>query len=169
MSSTPLTQSDRRELTEREARRSLLMASIGAATIAASFVYSPWSQTGPVLCPFRCLTGLPCPGCGLTRSFCAMAQGDFTQAFAFHLFGPILMLALVVGIPLLLVEGLTRRANPILNAALFSKRGGYVAAAALFSYHLLRLIAMGWSGALWTGMRHPPVIGAVHWLLHFVD
>ena len=165
MSSIP---NEPRLMTPREARRSLLMAAIGAMTIVASFAYAPVISRGPVLCPFRFLTGVPCPGCGLTRSFCALTHGDVTSAFAFHLFGPILMLALLVGVPLLLIEGVTRRANPMLSASLFSKRGAAIAAIAFGGYHFVRLIVMGWDGTLWQGMQHPPIASAIHWLLAHV-
>lgn len=33
---------------------------------------------GPVLpCPWRAVTGLPCPGCGMTRSTLALLRGDW--------------------------------------------------------------------------------------------
>lgn len=31
-------------------------------------------------CPFKMLTGLPCPGCGGTRAFYAIIQGHFAEA-----------------------------------------------------------------------------------------
>jgi hypothetical protein len=40
------------------------------------------------LCGFKVLTGLPCPGCGLTHSFCAIGQGDLRSAFIFNAIGP---------------------------------------------------------------------------------
>jgi hypothetical protein len=40
------------------------------------------------LCGFKVLTGLPCPGCGLTHSFCAIGQGDLSSAFSFNAIGP---------------------------------------------------------------------------------
>lgn len=36
------------------------------------------------LCPIRNITGLPCPGCGMTRAFLAVARFDFARAFEFH-------------------------------------------------------------------------------------
>lgn len=50
------------------------------------------AERGPVLCPFRALTGLPCPFCGLTRSFVYTVHGQLPQAFGAHLFGPLLVL-----------------------------------------------------------------------------
>jgi Protein of unknown function (DUF2752) len=43
----------------------------------------------PILCPFRRMTGLPCPTCGLTRSWNAMAHFRPSAAFAEHPFGPL--------------------------------------------------------------------------------
>ena len=63
------------------------------AVVVASFLLAPGVvERGPVVCAFRALTGLPCPGCGLTRSFVATAHGELQEAFAFHLFGPFLFL-----------------------------------------------------------------------------
>jgi hypothetical protein len=154
MRSTRPSPNDRAQLTRQEARRDLLMAGIGIATIAASFVYAPWVHNGPVLCPFRYFTGLPCPGCGLTRSFCAMSQGHFCDAMAFHILGPVLFAGLLVGIPLVLVQGLTRRRIRAVNSVLFSARLGYLAAATLAGFHLVRLIVMACQGTLWAGMGH---------------
>jgi hypothetical protein len=44
-------------------------------------------QSGPVLCVFRNLTGLPCPFCGSTRSVGQILQGNFAEAFAFNPMG----------------------------------------------------------------------------------
>jgi hypothetical protein len=48
------------------------------------------------VCGFKNLTGLPCPGCGLTHSFCALAKGDLNGAATFNLLGPPLYLALFI-------------------------------------------------------------------------
>ncbi len=57
--------------------------------MAAFVVLAAWQPTGGVessICIFRRATGIPCPGCGLTRGFAALAKGHFGQAFEFHPF-----------------------------------------------------------------------------------
>lgn len=41
----------------------------------------------PPMCGFRMGTGLPCPGCGLTRSWVHLAHGDLLGSFAQHRLG----------------------------------------------------------------------------------
>ncbi len=36
------------------------------------------------------MTGLPCPGCGLTRSFVSLGHGHFWEALHWHPLGPAL-------------------------------------------------------------------------------
>ncbi|HVF91977.1 MAG TPA: DUF2752 domain-containing protein [Blastocatellia bacterium] len=57
-----------------------------------SIFYSP-AEPGPdgryfTICAFKNATGLPCPGCGLTHSFCAVGKGDLSSAARFNLMGP---------------------------------------------------------------------------------
>lgn len=35
-------------------------------------------------CMLRTLTGIPCPGCGMTRAVLSALHGDFGAAFAYH-------------------------------------------------------------------------------------
>ncbi len=44
----------------------------------------------PSVCPFFNATGLPCPGCGLTRSFVCLGHGHLRESFAWHPLGPLL-------------------------------------------------------------------------------
>lgn len=41
---------------------------------------------GIVICPFRRLTGLPCPACGITRAYICAFHLDFKSAFAYNPF-----------------------------------------------------------------------------------
>jgi hypothetical protein len=53
-----------------------------------SVLYYPPDGTYLTICLFKSLTGLPCPGCGLTHSFCALAKGHIAQALSYNLLGP---------------------------------------------------------------------------------
>lgn len=48
------------------------------------------------VCMFHEITGLPCPGCGLTRGMTAFARGDVQQALRWHPFTPVFALGLVL-------------------------------------------------------------------------
>ena len=48
------------------------------------------------VCMFHEITGLPCPGCGLTRGMTAFARGDVQQALHWHPFTPVFALGLVL-------------------------------------------------------------------------
>lgn len=41
----------------------------------------------PSLCPFYTLTGLPCPGCGLTRAFVCLGHGQWRESLHWHPLG----------------------------------------------------------------------------------
>lgn len=40
----------------------------------------------PVFCPFEALTGIPCPGCGMTRAMLSLIKGDVGNAAAYNPF-----------------------------------------------------------------------------------
>jgi hypothetical protein len=78
------------------ARPSRLLALYGLVMLTGVFVVSLWLNPPDsdyfTICGFKNLTGLPCPGCGLTHSFCAMGKGHLLAALGFNLLGPILFL-----------------------------------------------------------------------------
>lgn len=52
-------------------------------------MFHSWTPSGDFLvCPFRILTGLLCPLCGITRGLCAFAKGDFAAAVSHHAAAP---------------------------------------------------------------------------------
>ena len=57
--------------------------SLGVLLLAA---HLPSDGVGIPVCFFRAMTGLPCPGCGLTRAFSSLLQGRAEAAFAYHPF-----------------------------------------------------------------------------------
>lgn len=58
-----------------------------------SALYHPATGDYFTICIFKNITGLPCPGCGLTHSFCSLAKGQVWDAFRFNGLGPLLFLA----------------------------------------------------------------------------
>ncbi|GAA3695730.1 DUF2752 domain-containing protein [Gordonia hankookensis] len=78
----------------------LTVAAVGAAGFTAlglATVLGPQVvDRGPTLCPFLRITGLPCPACGLTRSWVALGHGDLASAFSFNAFGPLSMVVVTV-------------------------------------------------------------------------
>ena len=66
-----------------------------AALLAAGLGYALWVHiTGLALpCPFRTVTGLLCPGCGVTRLCLALLRGDVAAAWGAN---PVLLLLLPI-------------------------------------------------------------------------
>lgn len=68
----------------------------------------PSVDSGEPTCILRILTGLPCPGCGMTRSWVHLAHGDVAAAFEYNLFGPLAM-ATAAGLVVYTAVALVRR------------------------------------------------------------
>jgi len=64
-----------------------ILALGAAAVLALSFFLAPEDLPRVPGCGFRAVTGLPCPGCGLTRSFCAISHARLGEAWGFNPFG----------------------------------------------------------------------------------
>ena len=81
-------------------------------------------------CNFQTVTGLPCPGCGMTRGMAALLRGHFQEAWRWHPFTPLLALSGVVvllatGLPepwrfrlIALIESIERRTGIVLVAGI---------------------------------------------------
>jgi hypothetical protein len=61
------------------------VAALGLMTMA-----SP-SDDGPTICPVALLTGVACPGCGMTRAMAWLMRGDFDRSMAYHPLAPIVL------------------------------------------------------------------------------
>jgi hypothetical protein len=85
-------------------------------------------------CPFRTLTGIPCPTCFLTRATATALQGNLVEAVQLHLFGPAVAALLLVWSARGIMKG--RLVHPPLPGP-----GLVVAAPTLMLYWLLRLVA----------------------------
>lgn len=58
----------------------------------------------PQMCVSRTMLGVPCPGCGMTRSFAALIRGDLLSAVILNPMGPILFLACLFQAPYRIIE-----------------------------------------------------------------
>ena len=79
-------------------RRRLILPLICLAALGLSLALDPDRPTmGIELCPMKAASGLPCPGCGITRSMVHCSRGDFPGAFRHHPLGPAMWLAAIIG------------------------------------------------------------------------
>jgi len=115
----------------------LAIAGVGALHLGLSMAGLPaWS------CPILAATGVPCPGCGLTRATMELIRGDFLQSFQTHAFAPVFLFALTLMLLTLVLPEFQRR-NIIDRISKLEIRNGITAWVFLFlmSYWAFRLIA----------------------------
>ncbi|MFN8144786.1 MAG: DUF2752 domain-containing protein [Bacteroidia bacterium] len=95
-------------------------------------------ETSQSLCPFKMLTGFPCPGCGLTKSMVFLYEGDFSKSISYHMFGPAFVFFCICAIFFLSLELITKR--EYFRNILFNVRVGYAAGILLGIYHISRVV-----------------------------
>lgn len=59
------------------------LAALGGFLLFRAWVPAPGAQN--TVCLLRRLSGLPCPGCGMTRAFAHLAKGEWAAAASDHL------------------------------------------------------------------------------------
>jgi hypothetical protein len=83
----------------------LIILAACSSILLAALLLTPAEPTEPVLriggialpsfCVMKQASGLPCPGCGLTRSVVSAAHGDWWGSFSHHRLGIALLIYLV--------------------------------------------------------------------------
>lgn len=64
------------------------------------------------LCPIKALTGLNCPGCGITRMFVALFHGNVYQAFRYN---PLVFIELPIIAILILLYRFNKKSRKVVN------------------------------------------------------
>jgi len=95
--------------------------------------------TAQSLCPFKMTTGLPCPGCGITKSIASIYDGDIIQSFNYHIFGPFAFVFFIGLIMLLSFELLINK--EFFRSIFYSTKIATFLAIILSIYHFIRIIS----------------------------
>ena len=67
-----------------------------------------------VKCPIKFLTGISCPGCGMTRAVCCVLLGDFKMALHYH---PLVFLLIPAAVTYLFRKRLPKKVLYVLCSA----------------------------------------------------
>jgi hypothetical protein len=59
--------------------------------VASIFIPPSVIEHSPVICPFRLVTGLRCPGCGMTHSFVFFFHGKIAEAISSNILSAIVI------------------------------------------------------------------------------
>jgi hypothetical protein len=112
--------------------------------IAVNFIYRGTGNLTslPTLCPFRLLTGVPCPACGISRSVGALSAGDFSTSTSMHPLG--ILVALTISLFLIRpdwVIKLSDKFSSYFNQLNFVKKATLISITliTLWLWNLLRL------------------------------
>ncbi|MBD2593958.1 DUF2752 domain-containing protein [Nostoc spongiaeforme FACHB-130] len=123
-----------------------------------TYFYNQNYRLGFLVCPIRHLTGIPCPTCGMTRSFMAIGRGDLNQALTENLFGPILFASFVIAIVHVTLELLTRQQITTLYCQLLRlKKVQILFLLTVLIYHTFRLYHISQTGELYIVFSQSPL------------
>jgi hypothetical protein len=99
-------------------------------------------DSGDATCIMRILTGLPCPGCGMTRSWVHVAHGDVLTAFEYNFFGPLAMAA-AAGLVIYTVVAFVRRRPTERLFDQLNPKFLMVAMGLWLGYSVVRMVSIG--------------------------
>ncbi len=94
-------------------------------------------QTDQSYCPFKMLTGFPCPGCGITKSLVYFYQGDMYKSLSYHIFGPFVIAFCILTIIVLSTELVTKK--EYFTSLLHNRKLAILLGILLGLYHAIRL------------------------------
>lgn len=106
---------------ERLFRQHLHWLALAPAAVLGLLTMASPSDDGPTICPIALLTGVACPGCGMSRAIAWMFRGDLERSVTYH---PLAPLVLVIGLVAVVwalgrrLRGWKRPRTALLNGAL---------------------------------------------------
>lgn len=120
----------------RDRRFALVFAGgVGLQVVLSALSLHPWQ------CPIFSSTGIPCPGCGLTRAIVLLLQGEWRASFQYHVFAPIfLFFSIIVLVAIFLPKSIGRPV--IYKAEMLERQTGLtvIILTGLILYWLARLL-----------------------------
>jgi len=107
--------------------RSLLILLAGLAAIQIGLTAAGWQSWQ---CPIYAVSGMPCPGCGLSRATVLLARGQWNAAIHMHAFAPVVLVA-VFGFTIAGILPRKHIRSMLLSIATVERHTGIVALLAL--------------------------------------
>jgi Protein of unknown function (DUF2752) len=135
-----------------------------SAPLIGSFFYQHGYRLSFLKCPLRALTGIPCPTCGMTRSFVAITQGNLEAAIQYHLFGPALFLLFLTVVLSSLWELKINRNQTYFYRRYLARPSVYFSIGISYlSYYAIRIVRLAYTGELSDAFWVSP---AGIWIIH---
>jgi hypothetical protein len=104
----------------------------------------------PALCPLKALTGVPCPGCGMTRSLVLSAHGQWAAALWYHPLGPLVFALLILAFCAGVLRLLCGNRNAMISSRVFSR------SASIAAFGFAALLTMTWILRMLNVVPFPP-------------
>lgn len=145
-------------MTKDKGQRTITL-SVVASPLLGAYFFGHTDYESPLRCPLLTLTGIPCPGCGLTRSFVAIAQGNWSEAISYHGLGPVLFVGCGVWCGVLIWEIATQRPVKIRGWRRLRRSRGFQVFLVLIplGYYAVRLYFLIISGELALSFARSPL------------
>lgn len=79
-------------------RQHLHWLAIAPAAVFGLMTMASPSDDGPTICPMALLTGVACPGCGMSRAIAWMFRGDLERSVSYHPLAPLVVIIIVAAV-----------------------------------------------------------------------
>lgn len=121
-------------------KRAFLLATSFALVTVPVFIFYQGDTSAPWLpdCLFHKLTGLWCPGCGMTRATHAALHGHFGKAFRFNPVGMVLFPISLLGISMELAGWVRGKPPPV--SLRLGRNGAWFILVVILAFWILRNI-----------------------------